>query len=235
MTFAKGEEIKYISHLDLIRAWERLLRRAGAPLAYSKGFNPHPKFSVAAPLAVGLTGEAELMDIILEGDLSPEQFREMIEPQMPVGLRIVQVVEVPLDEPSLQSRLRFVEYVVDLATDLSVQEVETRVLDFMAAEKVQRQRRRRANGAAPESQSDKRRQVQSYDLRALVESIYVEPRTETDNISSNAHLPEKMRLHLRLRAGPDSIGRPDEVLDALDLAEYSEHICRARLIIGSST
>ena len=45
--FSVGETIKYISHLDLLRAWERILRRAGVPLAYSKGFNPHPRIVIA--------------------------------------------------------------------------------------------------------------------------------------------------------------------------------------------
>ncbi|MFQ5886684.1 MAG: TIGR03936 family radical SAM-associated protein, partial [Anaerolineae bacterium] len=53
ITFSKGEEIQYISHLDMMRLWKRTLRRANLPLAYSKGFNPQPKISIAAPLPVG--------------------------------------------------------------------------------------------------------------------------------------------------------------------------------------
>ena len=61
--FNRGEEIKFISHLDITRLWERALRRAGVPLAYSQGFSPHPQLSFAVPLAVGMTSEAELLDI----------------------------------------------------------------------------------------------------------------------------------------------------------------------------
>jgi len=61
--FSRGEEIKYISHLDLMRCWERALKRADVPLMYSEGFSPHPRISLAAPLALGVTSEAELMDI----------------------------------------------------------------------------------------------------------------------------------------------------------------------------
>ena len=61
--FRRGPELKYISHLDIMRLWHRALQRAGISLAYSQGFNPHPKISLAAPLALGITSEAELMDI----------------------------------------------------------------------------------------------------------------------------------------------------------------------------
>ena len=223
ITFTKDEEIKYISHLDLIRAWERLLRRAGVPLAYSKGFNPHPKISVAAPLAVGITGDAELMDVTVEGDLTPEQFRKMIEPQMPAGLRIVEVVEAPLDAPTLQSRLSFAEYSIELHAPLSKDEIERRISAFMAAERIERQRRRPAN-------KQQRGETRCYDLRSLVDGIWIE----------NSESPTEMHLHLRLRVGPGGsadgspgVGRPDEVMDALGLAEYAKSIRRTKLVVDS--
>ena len=61
--FCRGEELKFI-YLDIIRLWQRALNRTGVPLAYSEGFNPHPRISLAVPLALGITGEAELMDIV---------------------------------------------------------------------------------------------------------------------------------------------------------------------------
>jgi radical SAM-linked protein len=61
--FGRGQELKFISHLDLTRLWHRALRRAGVALAYSEGFNPHPRLSLAAPLQLGATSEAELMDV----------------------------------------------------------------------------------------------------------------------------------------------------------------------------
>ena len=63
--FGRGRKLKYISHLDLMRLWERGLRRAGVPVAYSEGFNPRPRLSFASPLAVGTTSESELLDILL--------------------------------------------------------------------------------------------------------------------------------------------------------------------------
>ena len=61
----KGEEIRFISHLDYAALIERAIRRAKLPVAYSEGFNPHMKFSFASALAVGVTSEAEVMDVEL--------------------------------------------------------------------------------------------------------------------------------------------------------------------------
>ncbi len=62
--FSRGEEVKFISHLDLMRMWQRVMQRADIPLAYSEGFNPHPRLALAAPLPVGVTAQSELMDIV---------------------------------------------------------------------------------------------------------------------------------------------------------------------------
>ena len=59
--FENSENLRFISHLDLSRTWERALRRAGIPIAYSRGFHPHPKMVFAAALPLGCTGEAEVM------------------------------------------------------------------------------------------------------------------------------------------------------------------------------
>ncbi len=206
ITFSKGEELKYISHLDLMRAWERLLRRAGVPLAYSKGFNPHPKVSVAAPLPIGVSGEAELMDVFVEGEETPARIREMMEPQLPRGLRVVDVREVSAEAPSLQSELRFADYEVDLATPLSREAVESRVKALLAASSIERERQRD-------------REVRRYDLRPLIDDIWI------------AEWNGGQKLAMRLRADVGGAGRPDEVLAALGLEEYVKRIRRTGLVL----
>ena len=67
VTFTRGEEMKYITHLDLMRFWERALRRAELPVAYSEGFSPHAQIALAAPLPVGTTSDCELMDVFMGG------------------------------------------------------------------------------------------------------------------------------------------------------------------------
>ena len=63
--FSKGEGIKFISHLDLMRTIQRIIRRSEVPIEYSKGFNPHMALSLAQPLSVGVYSDGEYMDIVL--------------------------------------------------------------------------------------------------------------------------------------------------------------------------
>ncbi|MCL4464985.1 MAG: TIGR03936 family radical SAM-associated protein, partial [Chloroflexi bacterium] len=71
VSFSRGEAAKYVSHLDLARLWERALRRARLPVAYSAGFTPHARLAFAAPLAVGITASAELVDVYLSELVPP--------------------------------------------------------------------------------------------------------------------------------------------------------------------
>ncbi len=122
--FSRGEEIKYISHLDLMRLWERALRRSGVPIAYSQGFSPRPKISLAAPLAVGVTSEGELMALFMARRVSPQFFIKAVSQQLPPGIEVLEVQEIGLRVPSLQSQVRYAEYRVDVETDKNLQEVQ---------------------------------------------------------------------------------------------------------------
>lgn len=63
--FTKEADIKFVAHLDLMRTIQRIIRRSGLPIEYSKGFNPHMTLSIAQPLSVGVYSEGEYMDIVL--------------------------------------------------------------------------------------------------------------------------------------------------------------------------
>ena len=100
--FSRGEEIKYISHLDIMRLWQRALHRAGVSLAYSEGYTPHPRISLAAPLALGVTSEAELMDVFCTRPVSPHWFTTAAGQQVPRGIGILQVYPIALLLPPQQ-------------------------------------------------------------------------------------------------------------------------------------
>jgi radical SAM-linked protein len=94
--FARIEYKKYgplvfISHLDLIRTWERIIRRARLPVVFTEGFHPKPKFSFAPPLPVGFEGERELLDIKIKE--VPSDIKEMINQVVPYGI-LVDNIEV---------------------------------------------------------------------------------------------------------------------------------------------
>ena len=101
--FRKGESVRYISHLDVLRSWERSIRRAGLPLSYSQGFPPHPKIAFASPLPLGFVSEAEVMDVSLDERVGPDEFRARLAPESTEDLAVLGVEESPLSAPPPQA------------------------------------------------------------------------------------------------------------------------------------
>ena len=124
LRFSRGPELKYISHLDLMRAWERAFRRAKLPLAYSQGFTPHPRISLAAPLPLGVTSDAEMMELYLTRWLSTQTFLSMVGAQIPPGLGISEVWIIGEQAPSLQSQVSFAGYRVGISQEISLAELK---------------------------------------------------------------------------------------------------------------
>jgi hypothetical protein len=85
--YAKSEAIKFISHHDEFRLWERALRRTGLPLLYKQGFNPQPHIQFAAPLGVGITGANEPLDLILAPPLPLDEIAAQLRAKLPPGVR----------------------------------------------------------------------------------------------------------------------------------------------------
>jgi len=208
ITFAKGEPIKYISHLDLMRTWERALRRAQVPLAYSEGFNPRPKISIAAPLPVGFTGRGEVMDIVLSRRTSPYNLAKRLKPQLPPGLEILSVEEVYLSLPSLPSQMRYAEYRVVVEWAEAPEGMEKRVEQVLSAQSLPRQRERKGK-------------VTAYDLRPLIDDLWIEGCQGAACV-----------LGMRLQSDSQATGRPDELLEAMGLGELPRSIERTRCVFG---
>jgi radical SAM-linked protein len=206
IAFAKGDALKYISHLDLHRAWERAFRRAGMPVAYSQGYNPRPRFQIAAALPVGISGRGELLDVWLDETLAPEDVVERLRPELPHGLEILRVEEVDLRAPSLQSVMRAAEYRAVVETREPADALRARVVALLDAPTLPRQRHHKGR-------------LRTYDLRPLIHELTVEP-------CEDAGAPA---LHMRLQLSPQGAGRPDEVLDALGLSSFPHRIERTDL------
>lgn len=112
--FQKVGELRYLSHLELMRALQRALRRAGVPLAYTQGFNPQPKVSVAQALAVGVEGLRELGEVELTSRVEPADVQARWNAQLPPELKILRTWEAPLHGPSLSAGVRGAAYQVRL-------------------------------------------------------------------------------------------------------------------------
>ena len=205
--FSRGDELKFISHLDLMRCWERALRRAQVPLAYSEGFTPHPRMSLGVPLALGVTSEAELMDVNLTRWVSPHWFSSGVAQQLPAGLTILAVFAVALTLPSLQSAVRSAEYRVEVESSLPVADVKRKVESFLSLAELPWRHQR---------DTGERR----YDLRALVEDITIDT------------WDERKTLGMTLKCDSSGSGRPEQVAIALGLGDHPKSIHRTKLVLA---
>lgn len=131
--FTKGDEVRFLSHLDVMKAFERAIRRAGMPIAFSEGFNPHPKMNFASALAVGVTSEAEFMDIELKENLPSAEVVKMLAKALPHGLDVKTGREVPTGAPALMSEVNRAVYQVKSTLELAVDpgQVADKLKDFM--------------------------------------------------------------------------------------------------------
>ncbi|HTZ10955.1 MAG TPA: TIGR03936 family radical SAM-associated protein [Candidatus Margulisiibacteriota bacterium] len=91
-SFSKKGMMKYISHLDLMRLLTRSMRRARLPLKMTEGFSPHPKLSLKRALKLGLESESEEASILLKEEVSPDDFRERLQKELPEGIIIKSVI-----------------------------------------------------------------------------------------------------------------------------------------------
>ena len=96
--YSKESGIKFISHLDLMRTIQRVIRRADLPIEYSKGFNPHMNVSIAQPLSVGMYSCGEYMDVGLSEDMTEESIKDKLRSNLPVGIQIIEVTKVRIGE-----------------------------------------------------------------------------------------------------------------------------------------
>jgi radical SAM-linked protein len=90
-TFSKKGLMRYISHLDLMRLFMRAARRAELPLKLSEGFSPHPKLSLKRALKLGLESENEEASIVLKFPVTPEDFKNRLQKQLPEGIQVKDV------------------------------------------------------------------------------------------------------------------------------------------------
>ncbi|MER5703944.1 TIGR03936 family radical SAM-associated protein [Micromonospora sp. NPDC002296] len=195
MRYAKRGPLRFTSHRDFARAFERALRRAGVPIAFSQGFTPHPKISYASAAPTGVASEAEYLEIGLREPVDPEQLRAALDAALSPGLDILEAVVA--SGGGLADRIEASHWRIELP------EVEPAVLDravaaFAAAEEVQVERMTKQGR-------------RTFDARAAVISIDVVASPQTP---SGATAVPCAILELVVRQVTPSV-RPDDVLSGL--------------------
>jgi len=124
--FSKGEEVRFLSHLDLLRTLQRALRRAELPIAYSGGFSPKPLMSFGPALPVGICSVAEYGDFEFSQKTDPKEFTARLNSTLPAGLRVIHAVSLPAGSPALMRVINAAEYEIILAAKTPA-EIEKRL------------------------------------------------------------------------------------------------------------
>jgi radical SAM-linked protein len=156
--YAKRGRGRFTSHRDFARAFERALRRAGVPMAYSSGFSPHPRISYANASPTGAASEAEYLEIALSEICDPEKVRAALDAALPAGLDIVQVV--PASPGALADELTGSRWRIDLP-GVEPQALANAVERFLAATSITVERMTRTG-------------LREFDARSAVLSLTVE-------------------------------------------------------------
>lgn len=110
--FAKQGRMKFIGHLDMVRYFQKVMRRADVDIAYSEGFSPHQKMSFAAPLSVGITSRGEYFDIEVHSTESSEVMLEKLNKQNVEGVEILSYRQLPEDAKNAMSIVAGADYFV---------------------------------------------------------------------------------------------------------------------------
>ncbi|MBI3781544.1 MAG: DUF2344 domain-containing protein, partial [candidate division NC10 bacterium] len=125
--FRKIGDLRFLSHLELMKALSRALRRAQVPMAYSQGYNPQPKLSFALALSVGVEGWQELADLELKAAMAPEELVARVNRHLAPALHFLRAWEVPLTAPSLTPSVREAVYQVLLPLNGSAPQIRAQL------------------------------------------------------------------------------------------------------------
>jgi radical SAM-linked protein len=201
ISFSKTEEMRYTGHLDLHKTWERVMRRANLPLAYTQGFKPHPRIALACALPLGFTSQAEVVDIVLEETLPLDDIISRLQKAAPPGIQIQGIEEVALNLPALQTVVSATEYEITFLDPLP--DLDQSVDRLLSAAELPRQR-----------------QGKNYDLRRLLYELRM---LQPDASGCQ-------RLYARLAALSGATGRPEELVSALGGDPTAARVHRTRLM-----
>ncbi len=207
--FRKSGDLRLLSHLDLTRCFERMLRRADLPFRSSQGFHPSPRMIFALSLPLGVVGDREVLELELLSECDIEEVRERLNRQTPEGLCFQSATAVPMKATAMPRR---VQYSLDVPDD-RVPETRNRIRELLDSPKVWVDRIK-----------PKPRQL---NVRPYLRDITL---GSTDTADS--------RLTLDLWVTPSGTARADELLKALnltDLVEAGRIVSRSLLEIHDET
>jgi len=200
LRYAKRGRLRFSSHRDFQRALERALRRAAIPMAYSAGFNPHPRVSYANAAPTGAASEAEYLEIAVTRRVDPDALRKALDDALPPGLDVLEVVEA--GPGALADRLEASHWQIELP-GVEVAVAAEAVRAFLAADRVEVSRLMKTGPRV-------------FDARSAVLSLTV-PGPDEENLTvrvAQGVQGSYAILHLVVRHTTPAV-RPDDVLAGL--------------------
>jgi radical SAM-linked protein len=199
LRFRKGDDLRLLSHHDLMRAFQRMLRRAALPVRQSKGFNPQPRLVFALSLPLGVVGCEEVVELELDEILPLEELRERLVRQAPPGLDILSIKRIG---PRAGAQVRRLTYRVALPVD-RVAGLPQRIA---------------ATLASPECWVERTRPpVRRVDLRSFLSDLRLTEVTPKSQPEETTYA-----LEMELCLTPHGTARPEEVLSLLGLQDMVE-------------
>ncbi|HZO88299.1 MAG TPA: TIGR03936 family radical SAM-associated protein [Chthonomonadaceae bacterium] len=199
MTFEKGESVRWLGHLDILRTFERAIRRAGLPIAFSAGFNPRERLAFASALSVGITGGAERATLELAAPLPPAEVIAQLNEALPPGIRLTDCQEIAdAGSRGLLNALDRAEYTVVCACPPGTR--------YEAAEEAVQ-----ALSAQPQIiiQREREGRTRPVDIRPLLYHLALRPESR----ETLAH--DRLTVEMILALGEGGTARPSEVITAL--------------------
>ncbi len=189
--YHKTDRVRFVSHLDVLRMLQRTFRRAGLPLKYSEGFNPHPEMSFASALATGMTSDAEWFEVELNSEMESEDFLFRINAALPEGFFLTDAQETPEGVKTLANLTRGAEYRIRAVMDreFSPEEVSVALEQMLSGDIIVE---KRTKGGV--KQVNIRPQI----LKAIVEGI--EGNTITLLVLGRLQADGGLRAELMMRA-----------------------------------
>ena len=129
--YAKGESVKYVSHLDTLKTFTRAARRADLPLKYSQGFNPHPHMVFGLPSSVGIISVSEYADIDFEDGVTCQKIQNGLNACLPDGFRVLDCYEREL-KSNIMADIVASEYVIYIKAGKTVLDIQDSISHFIS-------------------------------------------------------------------------------------------------------
>jgi len=190
--YSRGEELKYISHLDLQRLLARALRRAEIPFAFSKSFHSLPLILPGVPLSVGMLSDCELCDVLLSERMELGEFAKRFSSQMPRGIELKEAQEIMLAAPAIVNAVRYVRYEIKVKLQIANCKLQNEIQELLKKNEIMVRRKT--------PKVDK-----TVNIRPGIESIEL----------SESGLNGCVILDVLLKMMREGQARPDEVAGAL--------------------